>query len=60
MDKLPKRLPQGSEIDVTFEYNLDGVVEVMATERRSGTQQKMQVDIHRLEKIEPTGDISDE
>jgi len=60
MDKLPKRLPEGSEIDVTFEYNLNGVVEVMATERRSGTQQKMQVDIHRLQKIEPAGGASGE
>jgi molecular chaperone DnaK len=58
MDKLPKRLPEGSEVDVTFEYNLNGVVEVMATERKSGTQQKMQVDIHRLQKIEPPGGAS--
>lgn len=60
MDKLPKRLPKGSEIDVTFEYNLNGVVEVMATERSSGTQQKMQVDIHRLERLEPARSASGE
>lgn len=49
MDDLPRHLPYGSEVDVTSEYILDGVVEVTAEERKSGKRQQMRVDINRLQ-----------
>lgn len=55
MDKLPKKLPDGSPLEVTFEYNLNGNVEITAQERMSGRKQKMKVDVNRLERA---GDIS--
>ncbi|MBA7547532.1 Chaperone protein DnaK [subsurface metagenome] len=55
MDKLSKKLPQGSAIEVTFEHNLNGNVEITALERMSGRKEKMKVDLNRLEKA---GDIS--
>ena len=32
LDDLPSNLPAGSEIEVSFEYNLNGIVEVSALE----------------------------
>ncbi|MBA7688229.1 Chaperone protein DnaK [subsurface metagenome] len=48
MHGLPQKLPAGSEIDVNFEYNLNGIVEVSAFERRSGRKEKMRVDVNRI------------
>ena len=45
---LPKKLPAGSEIDVAFEYNLNGIVEISATERSSTGVEKMRVDVNRI------------
>jgi molecular chaperone DnaK len=62
MDKLPRKLPDGSPLEVTFEYNLNGNVEITAIERKSGRKEKMKVDVNRLEKAvaisgkEPTDD----
>ena len=50
MDKLPKKLPAGSEIEVSFEYNLNGIVEISAIERKSGRKEKMKIDVNRLER----------
>ncbi len=55
MDKLSRKLPDGSAVDVAFEYNLNGNVEITAHERISGRKRKMKVDVNRLEK---TADIS--
>jgi len=49
MDKLPKNLPAGSEIEITFEYNLNGIVDISAFERQSGKREKFKVDINRQE-----------
>jgi len=49
MDNLPKNLPAGSEIEVTFEYNLNGIVEITAFERESKRKEKLKVDINRLD-----------
>jgi molecular chaperone DnaK len=46
MDDLPKKLPVHSEIDVTFSYNINGIVEVTAVERKSGKTKNIQVDIN--------------
>jgi molecular chaperone DnaK len=46
---LPPKLPAGSEIAVTFEYNLNGIVEISALERQSGHKRQLKVDIHRLD-----------
>ncbi|MCK5591074.1 MAG: Hsp70 family protein [Candidatus Pacebacteria bacterium] len=51
MDKLPKKLPEGSEIDVAFEYNLNGIVEISSFERQSGKKEKFKVDINRQEAV---------
>ncbi len=51
MDKLPKKLPEGSEIDVAFEYNLNGIVEISSFERQSGKKEKFKVDINRQETV---------
>jgi molecular chaperone DnaK len=48
LEKLPQKLPAGSEIDVTFVYNIDGIVEISASERKSGGKEKMKVDINRI------------
>ena len=45
---LPNKLPAGSEIDVTFEYNLNGIVEIAASERSGGGEEKMRVDVNRI------------
>ncbi len=50
MEKLPKKLPEGSAVEVTFEYNLNGNVEIVARERLSGRKEKMKVDVNRLER----------
>ena len=55
LDGLPKELPAGSEIDVTFQYNLNGVVEISAAERRKGKKETLQVDVHRLRTIPEEG-----
>ncbi len=49
MDNLPKKLPAGSEIEVTFEYNLNGIVEITAFERESKRKEKLKVDVNRLD-----------
>ncbi len=46
--ELPAKLPSGSDIDVTFEYNLNGIVEVSAVHRKSARQKKLKVDVQRL------------
>jgi molecular chaperone DnaK len=48
---LPKKLPAGSEIDVTFEYNLNGIVEVGARDRTSGKTKKARFDVNRPEEV---------
>lgn len=48
LDNLPKNLPAGSEIDVTFEYNINGLIEISAEERKSGRKEKLDVDINRI------------
>ena len=58
LDNLPPKLPEGSEIDVTFEYNINGVVEVSAQERKSGKKEKLKVDINRI--FQASGDESAE
>ncbi len=47
LDNLPKNLPSGSEVDITFEYNINGLVEVSAQDRKSGKKEKLEVDINR-------------
>ncbi len=47
LDELPPNLPLGSEIEVSFEYNLNGIVEVSALERSSGRRRKLAVDLNR-------------
>lgn len=47
LDDLPSNLPLGSEIEVSFEYNLNGIVEVSALERSSGRRKKLKVDLNR-------------
>ncbi len=45
---LPKKLPAGSEIDVAFEYNLNGIVEIAASERSGASEEKMRIDVNRI------------
>ena len=52
LENLPKKLPAGSEIDVTFTYNLDGVVEVTASERTHGGNEGIKIDVNRTVDIE--------
>lgn len=47
LEDLPPNLPEGAEIEVTFEYNLDGVVEITARERESQRRQQLKVDVNR-------------
>jgi molecular chaperone DnaK (HSP70) len=47
LEELPKNLPMGSEIDVTFAYDLNGVVEVSARDRTSGKTEKSRFDVNR-------------
>jgi molecular chaperone DnaK len=47
LDELPKNLPMGSEIDVTFAYDLNGIVEVSARDRKSGKTEKSRFDVNR-------------
>jgi molecular chaperone DnaK len=49
LEDLPPGLPEGAEIEVTFEYNLDGVVEITARERESQRRQQLKVDVNRPE-----------
>lgn len=51
LDNLPKNLPSGSEVDITFEYNINGLVEVSAQERKSGKLEKLEVDINRVSQM---------
>jgi molecular chaperone DnaK len=66
LDKLAKKLPAGSEIDVTFEYTTNGVVKITACERKSGRKEKLSVDTHRLIRVnsesgeKETGDTIEE
>ena len=48
LDQLPGKLPAGSEVDITFEYNINGLVEVSALDRGSGKIEKLEVDINRI------------
>jgi molecular chaperone DnaK len=45
---LPRKLPAGSEIDVSFAYDLNGTVEVSARERLGGAQKAARYDVNRL------------
>jgi molecular chaperone DnaK len=57
LEDLPPGLPANSEIEVTFEYNLNGIVEITALERQSSRKHRLKVDVHRLDvKEEDTGD----
>ena len=47
LDRLPPKLPMGSEIEVRFEYDLNGIVEINALERTSGRREKLEVDVNR-------------
>jgi len=47
LGELPKNLPAGSEIDVSFTYNLNGIVEVTARDRRSGKSERAAFDVNR-------------
>jgi len=55
LDDLPPGLSAGSEIAVTFEYNLNGIVEITALERQSQRKQKLKVDVQRLDVKKDTG-----
>ncbi|MCF6336033.1 MAG: Hsp70 family protein, partial [Spirochaetales bacterium] len=57
LDNLPKKLPAGSEVDITFEYNINGLVEVSAQDRKSGKKERLEVDINRVSPI--AGDEKD-
>jgi molecular chaperone DnaK len=58
LEDLPPNLPAGSEVEVTFEYNLNGIVEITALERQSRRKQRLKVDVHRLDATETNGKIS--
>ncbi len=47
LDDLPSNLLAGSEIEVSFEYNLNGIVGVSALERSSDRHKKLKVDLNR-------------
>jgi molecular chaperone DnaK len=47
LEDLPPNLPEGSEIEVSFHYNLNGIVEVSALEPGSGRHKQLQVDVNR-------------
>ncbi|OHD70335.1 MAG: hypothetical protein A2177_04040 [Spirochaetes bacterium RBG_13_68_11] len=47
LNELPKNLPMGSEIDVTFAHDLNGIVEVSARDRTSGKTEKSHFDVNR-------------
>jgi molecular chaperone DnaK len=58
VDNLPKNLKANSEIEVTFDYNLNGIVEINALERKSGRSEKLAVDVTRLKaETKATSDI---
>ena len=54
LDDLPKNLPMGSEIDVTFSHDLNGIVEISARDRKSGKTEKSRFDVNRLSEV-PSG-----
>ena len=56
LENLPKRLPRDSEVEVTFEYNLNGIVEISAQEMTSGRKEKLHVDVNRITKVDGTAD----
>jgi molecular chaperone DnaK len=56
LDKLPKKLPVGSEIDVTFRYNIDGLVEITASERKAGGKERISVDVNRISTFDKNAD----
>jgi molecular chaperone DnaK len=47
VENLPKKLKADSEIEVTFDYNLNGIVEVRALEPQSGRSEKLRLDVNR-------------
>jgi molecular chaperone DnaK len=47
VENLPKKLKADSEIEVTFNYNLNGIVEVSALEPHSGRSEKLKLDVNR-------------
>ena len=47
LDELPPNLPEDSEIDVTFEYDLNGVVEVSALACSGGQRKRLKLDVNR-------------
>jgi molecular chaperone DnaK len=59
LDKLPRNLPAGSEIDVTFSYDLNGVIEVSAQDRKSGKAETSRFDVNRLTEVPFEGGRSD-
>jgi molecular chaperone DnaK len=59
LEELPKNLPAGSEIDVTFTYDLNGIVEVSARDRRSGKAEKARFDVNRLSAVPSGGGSAD-
>jgi len=59
LDDLPKNLPMGSEIDVTFAHDLNGIVEISARDRKSGKTEKSRFDVNRLSEVPPGADRAD-
>ena len=59
LDKLPRNLPAGSEIDVTFSYDLNGVIEVSAQDRKSGKAETSRFDVNRVTAVPSAGGRSD-
>jgi molecular chaperone DnaK len=59
MKELPKKLPADSEVEVTFQYNLDGIVQISAYVPRGGSRKELTVDVHRLRAL-PEGGRSEE
>jgi len=60
LKKLPKNLPENSEIEIKFEYNLNGIVEISAMEKTKGKAKKMKIDINRLKKEHAGDEIVEE
>ena len=48
LENLPKKNPAGSEVDVSFKYNINGVVEITASERKSGENEAISIDVNRI------------
>jgi len=52
-DGLPKNLPENSEFEIRFSYNLNGTIEVTAIEKTTGGKKEASFDINH---IQPTSD----